>query len=132
MPLESRYETRCRGSETGQEEWKERGRGREKLNTAGEDVLAGMIGSNVLIKIAALLGSVSAIGTLELRLLAALVSGVPDQGGAMLVSFAARLAPIRKLDPLRHPEGRQVLHQRQHRVVAIPLIVLRHSDAGDR
>ena len=91
-----------------------------------------MIGTNVLIKIAALLGSMGAIGTLELRLLAALVPGVPDQGGAMLVTFAAGLASIRELDSLRHPQGSQVLHQWHHRVVAIPLIVLRHSDAGDR
>lgn len=91
-----------------------------------------MIGSNVLIKIAPLLGSMGAIGTFELRLLAALVPGVPDQGGAELISLAAGLAPIRKLDSLRHPKGRQVLDQRHHRVVAIPLKVLRHSHTRDR
>lgn len=91
-----------------------------------------MISSNVLIKVAALFGSVSAIRTLELRLLAALVSGVPDQSGAMLVPFAARLASIRKLDTLRHPKGRKVLDQRHHRVGAIPLKALRHCHTRDR
>lgn len=102
------------------------------LHGAGEYVFARMIGSNVLIKIAALLGSVDAIGALELRLLAALVPGVPDQRGPMLIPFATLLAPIRELDSLRHPKGSQVLHQRHHRVAAIPLIALRHSHTRDR
>lgn len=90
-----------------------------------------MIGSYVLIEISTLLGSVSAIGTFELRLLAALVPRVSDQSGAVLVTLAACLATIRKLDPLRHPKAGQVLDQRYHRVVAIPLKVLRHSHARD-
>lgn len=110
----------------------EGGREESLLDATREHVLARMIGSNMLIEIATLFGSVGAIGTFELRLLATLVPGVSDQCGAMLIPFAARLAPIRKLDPLRHPKGRQVLDQRHHRVVAIPLKVLRHSHARDR
>ncbi|KAK1123193.1 hypothetical protein K0M31_008826 [Melipona bicolor] len=91
-----------------------------------------MVGSNVLIKIAALFGSVGAIGAFELRFLATLVSGMPDQSGAMLVPFPACLTPIWELDSLRHPKSRQVLDQRHHRVVAIPLKVLRHSHTRDR
>lgn len=90
-----------------------------------------MIRSYVLIEISTLLGSMSAIGTFELRLLAALVPRVSDQCGAMLVTLAASLATIRKLDPLRHPKAGQVLDQRYHRVVAIPLKVLRHSHTRD-
>ena len=117
---------------------RDRDRNREKncllslLDATRKHILARMVGSNVLIKIAALFGSVGAIGAFELRFLATLVPGMPDQGGAMLVPFPACLAPIWKLDSLRHPKGRQVLDQRHHRVVAIPLKVLRHSHTRDR
>lgn len=101
------------------------------LDITREHVFARMIRSYVLIEISTLLGSMSAIGTFELRLLAALVPRVSDQCGAMLVTLAASLATIRKLDPLRHPKAGQVLDQRYHRVVAIPLKVLRHSHTRD-
>lgn len=91
-----------------------------------------MVGSNVLIKVAALFGPVGAVRTLELRLLATLVPGVSDQCRAMLVTLAAGFATIRKVDPLGHPEAGQILDQRHHRIVAVPLVALRHSHARKR
>jgi len=77
-----------------------------------------MISSDVLIKISALLSFVRAVRTLELRLLAALVPRVSQQGAAMLVPFAASLATVRKLarfDRPKRSEHCQVLYRRQHR-----------------
>ena len=102
------------------------------LNGTREYVLARVVGSNVLIKVAALLGPVGTVRALELRLLAALVPGVSDQSGAVLVPLATGLASIWEIDALRHPEAGQVLDQRHHRVVTVPLVALRHRHARYR
>lgn len=73
---------------------------------------ARMAGAYMLIKIAALLAPVGAVRALELRLFAALVSRVPEQGAAMLVALAAFLATIREFYAFGHPERRQILHER--------------------
>lgn len=88
----------------------------EALDAAGEDILPGMIGADMLIQIAALLRPMSAIWALELRLLAALMSRVSQQGAAMLITLAASLTTIRVHNTatvlLGHPES-QVL-ERHH------------------
>lgn len=85
-----------------------------------------MIGADMLIQIATLLGPVGAVRALELGLLPALVSRVSQQRGAMLVTLAARLATIWErygtlAALLGHPERRQILDQPRHRRVdAVP------------
>lgn len=85
-----------------------------------------MIGADMLVQIATLLRPVGAVRALELGLLAALVSRVPQQGGAMLVTLAACLATIREryrtlAALLGHPERRQILDQSRHcREDAVP------------
>lgn len=86
-----------------------------------------MVGSNVLIEVASLLGPVRAIGALELWLLATLVPGMSDQGSPMLVAFAAGLASIGEVHPLGHPQGRQVLDGGHDGVAALPLVALWHA-----
>lgn len=101
-----------------------RARLRRALDTAREDVFAGMISADVLVQVAALLSPVGTVRTLELRFLAALVPRVPQQGGAMLVTLAALFAAIREAAALLgHPQRSQVL-ERRHRVDAIPLHAL--------
>lgn len=99
---------------------------RALLDAAGEDVFAGMISADVLVQVAALLSLVGTVRTLELRLLAALMSRVPHQGGAMLVTLAALYAAIGEdAALLGHPHRGQVLEGRHHRGEgAIPLQVL--------
>lgn len=88
----------------------------QPLDAAGEDILPGMIGADMLIQIAALLRPMSAIRALELRFLAALVSRVSQQGTAMLVTLAASLTTIRVRDTLLgHPE-RQILDRHHWRI----------------
>jgi len=86
----------------------------QALDAAGEDILPGMIGADMLIQIAALLRPMNAIWALELRFLATLMSRVSQQGATMLVTLAASLATVRIYDSpaalLGHPE-RQVLHR---------------------
>lgn len=87
-----------------------------------------MISPYVLIKIPPLLGAVSAVWTLELGLLATLVSRVPHEGGSVLVAFSAPLTPIWILGLLlSHPYRGEILDQRQHRIG--PLEGLRHHHA---
>lgn len=84
----------------------------QALDVAGEDILPGMIGADMLIQIAALLRSVGAIRTLELGFLAALVSRVSQQGAAMLVTLAASLTTIRECDT-----SIALLGQTEHKVL---------------
>lgn len=67
----------------------------QALDAAGEDILPGMIGADMLIQIAALLRPMSAIWAFELRFLAALMPRMSQQGAAMPVTLAAPLTTIR-------------------------------------
>lgn len=86
-----------------------------------------MISANMLVQIATLLGPVSAVRALELGFLAALVSRVSQQSGAMLVTLAACLATIwekcRTVALVGRPQRGQVLDQHWHcREEAVPRI----------